>query len=158
MATLEDLFGGNGGNYGPKIVNLKNKGEWIKGVITKIDNKAPTYDMVRQADGKYKPGLQKFWVDGKPKGVSADEAKHAGLNPVTQIEIHLKDIVGEWSGKTADMTEARVTATASANEREAFKAAMIEAGTIDIEDIFGKRLDDRDGNQKFNSMKIIHAS
>lgn len=155
--NLDDLFGGNGGgSYGPRVVNLKNEGEFIKGVITKIDNKAPTYEMVRQADGKYKPGLQKFWVDGKPKGVPADEAERAGLNPVTQIELHLEQVTGQWSGKT-DATTARVVVTGSANEREVFKAALIEAESIDVGDIFGKKLDKRDGNQKFHSMKIVKS-
>lgn len=155
MATLDDLFGGQG-NYGPRVVNLKNEGEFIKGVITKIDNKAPTYEMVRQADGKYKPGLQKFWVDGKPKGVPADEAERAGLNPVTQIELHLDQVTGQWSGKQADVTTARVVVTGSANEREVFKAALVEAESIDVGDVFGKKLVKRDGNQKFHEMKIVH--
>ena len=158
MATLEDLFGGNGGNYGPKLVNLKNVGEFIKGTITKIDNQAPTFEMVRGVDGKYKPGLQKFWVEGKPKGVDSETATRAGLRPVTQIELHLKDVVGEWVGKPADITEARVVVTGSANEREVFKATLAEAGSIDEGDGFGKKLIDRDGNQKSNEMKIIKPS
>lgn len=158
MATLEDLFGGGDGNYGPKVINLKNVGEWIKGTVTKIDNKAPTYEMIKQADGKFKPGNQKFWVDGKPKAVPADEAERAGLNPVTQIELHLKDVVGEWRGKPDDITEARVVVTGSANEREVFKAALVEAGSIDVGDGFGKKLDDRDGNNKYHEMKIVHPS
>lgn len=152
MATLEDLFGG-GKNYGPKFINLKNAGEFIKGVVTKIDPKATVseWDAVNN-----KPGLQKFWVDGKPKGVPKDEAERAGLNPVYQLEIHLKDVVGQWEDKPADLTEARVTATGSANEREAFKAAMADAGTIDVGDVFGKKLDKRTGNKKEHSMKIVH--
>jgi hypothetical protein len=114
--------------------------------------------MVQQADGKFRPGNHKFWVDGKPKGVPADEAERAGLNPVHQIEIHLKDVVGEWDGKPADITEARVSVTGSANEREAFKAAMAEAGSIDEGDVFGKKLDKRNGNKKEHSMKIVKAS
>lgn len=154
MPTLEELLGG-GKNYGPKFVNLKNVGEFIKGVVTKIDTEA----IVSEWDGaNNRPGLQKFWVDGKPKGVPKDEAERAGLKPVTQIEIHLKDVVGQWEGKPADLTEARVTATGSANEREAFKAAMADAGSIDEGDVFGKKLDKRAGNKKEHSMKIVKDS
>jgi len=153
MATLDDLFG-NKGSYGPKFVNLKNAGEFIKGVITKIDTEATVSEWDTTNN---KPGLQKFWVDGKPKGVPKDEAERAGLRPVHQIEIHLKDVVGEWDGKPADLTEARVTATGSANEREVFKAAVTEAGSIDEGDVFGKKLDARSGNKKNHSMKIVKA-
>ena len=154
MPTLDELLGGGKGNYGPKFINLKNPGEFIKGVITKIDTEATVSEWDAAAN---KPGLQKFWVDGKPKGVPKDEAERAGLNPVHQIEIHLKDVVGEWDGKTADLTEARVTATGSANEREAFKAAVSEAGSIDVGDVFGKKLDKRNGNKKEHSMKVVKA-
>ena len=153
MATLDDLFGG-GKSYGPKFVNLKTVGEFIKGTVTKIDTEAEVrdWDVVNN-----KPGLQKFWVDGKPKAVPKDEAERAGLRPVHQIEIHLKDVVGQWEGKPEDLTEARATATGSANEREAFKAAVTEAGSIDIGDTWGKRLDKRFGNKKEHSMKIVKA-
>ena len=154
MPTLDELLGNKGGSFGPKFVNLKNAGEFIKGVITKIDTEATVSDWDTTNN---KPGLQKFWVDGKPKGVPKDEAERAGLNPVHQIEIHLKDVVGEWDGKPADLTEARVTATGSANEREVFKAAVTEAGSIDEGDVFGKKLDKRNGNKKEHSMKIVKA-
>lgn len=152
MPTLDELLGGGKGNYGPKFINLKNAGDWIKGVVTKIDTEATVseWDVANN-----KPGLQKFWVDGKPKGVAKDEAERAGLNPVHQIEIHLKDVVGEWQGKPADITEGRVSVTGSANEREAFKAAMADAGSVDIGDVFGKRLDARIGNKKEHSFKIV---
>jgi hypothetical protein len=152
VPTLEELLG-SGKNNGPKFVNLKNAGEFIKGVVTKIDAEATVteWDPVNN-----KFGNQKFWVDGKPKGVPADEAARAGLKPVTQIEIHLTDVVGEWEGKPEGITEARVTATGSANEREAFAAAMADAGTIDPGDVFGKKLDKRSGNKKEHSMKIVH--
>lgn len=153
MATLDDLFGGKK-DFGPKFVNLKNAGEFIKGVVTKIDMEATVSDWDSVNN---KPGLQKFWVDGKPKGVPKDEAERAGLNPVHQIEIHLKDVVGEWEGKPADLTEARVTATGSADEREKFKAAVTEAGSIDDGDVFGKKLDKRTGNRKEHSMKIVKS-
>lgn len=153
MATLDDLFGGNK-DFGPKFVNLKNAGEWIKGTITRIDTEATVSDWDQVNN---KPGLQKFWVDGKPKGVPKDEAERAGLNPVHQIEIHLTDVVGEWAGKPAGITEARVSATGSANEREVFKAAVTEAGSIDEGDVFGKKLDERNGNKKTHSMKIVKA-
>ena len=154
MATLDDLFGNKGGSYGPKFVNLKNAGEFIKGVITKIDTEATVSDWDPVNN---KMGLQKFWVDGKPKGVPADEAERAGLNPVHQIEIHLTSVVGQWEGKTDDITEARISATGSANEREVFKAAVAEAGSIDEGDTFGKKLDKRSGNKKEHSMKIVKA-
>lgn len=154
MATLNDLFGG-GKDFGPKFVNLKNAGEFIKGVITKIDTEATVSDWDTTNN---KPGLQKFWVDGKPKGVPKDEAERAGLRPVHQIEIHLTQVVGEWADKPADITEARVTATGSANEREVFKIAVAEAGgEIDEGDTFGKKLDARNGNKKTHSMKLIKA-
>lgn len=153
MPTLNDLLG-SGKDFGPKFVNLKNAGEFIKGVITKIDPEATVSDWDAVNN---KPGLQKFWVDGKPKGVPADEAERAGLKPVHQIEIHLSEVVGQWAGKPADITEARVTATGSANEREVFKAAVEEAGgTIDVGDVFGKKLDERNGNKKTHSMKLTH--
>lgn len=151
MATLDDLLGKK--DFGPKFVNLKNPGEFIKGVVTRVDDKATVSDWDPTTN---KMGFQKFWVDGKPKGVPKDEAERAGLNPVYQWEIHLTDVVGEWEGKPADITEARVTATGSANEREAFKAALTEAGSIDVGDIFGKKLDSRSGNRKSHSMKIVH--
>lgn len=154
MPTLEELMGGGKGSYGPKFINLKNPGEFIKGTVTKIDTEATVHEWDASAG---KPGLQKFWVDGKPKGVAKDEAERAGLKPVHQIEIHLKDVVGQWADKPADITEARVTATGSANEREAFKAAMAEAGSIDEGDTFGKKLDSRNGNKKEHSMKIVKA-
>lgn len=154
MPTLEELLGGGKKDFGPKFVNLKNEGEFIKGVVTKIDTEAIVmeWDPVNN-----KMGHQKFWVDGKPKGVPKDEAERAGLNPVHQIEIHLTGVVGQWADKPADITEARVTATGSANEREAFKAAMAEAGSIDVGDTFGKKLDKRNGNKKDHSMKIVKA-
>lgn len=153
MPTLSELLGGDK-DYGPKFVNLKVAGEFIKGVVTKIDTEAivTEWDQVNN-----KPGLQKFWVDGKPKGVAKDEAERAGLNPVHQIEIHLTSVVGQWEGKPADIVEARVSATGSANEREAFKAAMADAGSIDVGDTFGKKLDSRSGNRKEHSMKIVKA-
>lgn len=153
MATLNDLFGG-GKDFGPKFVNLKNAGEFIKGVITKIDTEATVSDWDTTNN---KPGLQKFWVDGKPKGVPKDEAERAGLRPVHQIEIHLTQVVGEWADKPADITEARVTATGSANERDVFKQVVAEAGSIDEGDTFGKKLESRSGNRKTHSMKLIKA-
>lgn len=152
MPTLDELLGKK--DFGPKFINLKTAGEFIKGVVTKIDTEA----IVSEWDSaNNKPGLQKFWVDGKPKGVPKDEAERAGLNPVHQIEVHLTDVVGEWEGKSADITTARVTATGSANEREAFKAAMADAGSIDVGDVFGKKLDKRVGNKKEHSIKIVKA-
>lgn len=153
MPTLEELMGG-GKNYGPRFINLKNAGEFIKGVVTKIDTEATVseWDTVNN-----KPGLQKFWVDGKPKGVPKDEAERAGLQPVHQIEIHLTQVVGEWADKPADITEARVTATGSANERDVFKQVVAEAGSIDEGDTFGKKLESRNGNRKTHSMKLIKA-
>lgn len=153
MATLDDLFGG-GKDFGPKFINLKTAGEFIKGVVTKIDTEATVSDW---DSANNKPGLQKFWVDGKPKGVPKDEAERAGLRPVHQIEIHLTGVVGQWEGKADDITDARVTATGSANEREVFKAAVAEAGSIDEGDTFGKKLDKRVGNKKDHSMKIVKA-
>lgn len=152
MATLDDLFGKK--DFGPKFVNLKNAGEFIKGTVTKIDTEATVTEWDTTNN---KPGMQKFWVDGKPKGVPKDEAQRAGLNPVYQIEIHLTNVVGQWADKPADITEARVTATGSANEREAFKAAVTEAGSIDEGDTYGKKLDKRNGNKKEHSMKIVKA-
>jgi hypothetical protein len=154
MPTLNELLGGGGKDFGPKFVNLKTPGEFIKGVITKIDTEATVFEWDTTNN---RPGLQKFWVDGKPKGVPKDEAERAGLNPVHQIEIHLKDVVGEWDGKPADITEARVTATGSADEREKFKAAVTEVGSIDEGDVFGKKLDKRVGNKKEHSMKVVKA-
>ena len=152
MPTLDELLGKK--DFGPKFINLKTAGEFIKGVVTKIDTEA----IVQEYDtATKKMGLQKFWVDGKPKGVPKDEAERAGLNPVHQIEIHLTDVVGEWEGKPADITTARVTATGSADEREVFKAAMADAGSIDVGDVFGKKLDSRSGNIKKHSMKIVKA-
>lgn len=154
MPTLAELLGGGSKDFGPKFVNLKTPGEFIKGVVTKIDTEAIVTEWDAAAN---KPGLQKFWVDGKPKGVAKAEAEAAGLNPVHQIEIHLTGVVGQWEGKPADIVEARVTATGSANEREAFKAAMADAGSIDVGDTFGKKLDSRNGNRKEHSMKIVKA-
>lgn len=150
MPTLEDLMGG-GQNFGPRVVNLKNVGDFVKGVITDINPKGLTYEW---DVAKGKPGLQKFWVDGKPKGVPADEAERAGLNPVYQLEITLQPYVGqgEWLAKAGDAVRVPIN---SKDEREAFKAAVVEAdGSIDVGDTFGKRLDKRDGNKKEHSMKV----
>lgn len=149
MATLDDLFGG--GKKFPHTVNLKNAGDFVKGVITKIETDAPVHEWDTSTK---KIGLQKFWVDGKPKGVPADEAERAGLNPVHQIMIHLSPFVGQgsWMEKAGD--EVRVPIN-SKDEREAFKAAVSDAdGSIDVGDTFGKKLDDRDGNKKYHTMKV----
>lgn len=155
MPTLNDLLGG--GTKYPHTVNLKNAGDFIKGVITKIDPAAPVMEWDAANN---KPGLQKFWVDGKPKGVPADEAERAGLNPVHQIMIYLTDFVGQgsWLEKADAAIGVRVPVN-SKDEREAFKAAVEAAdGTIDVGDIFGKKLDSRDGNKKTHSMKVNRQS
>jgi hypothetical protein len=150
MATLNDLFGG-GGNFGPKVANPKNVGEFVKGTIVKIDRKG----IVQEWDAiNKKPGLQKFWVDGKPKGVPADEAERAGLNPVHQLELHV-----EVTGTNIEGVEgvARIV-IGSKDERERFKEAVEAAGgSIDVGDTIGKKLIKREGNLKFHEIKVIKA-
>lgn len=149
MPTLDELFGGKA--KGPKVVNLKNPGEFVKGVVTEIDPQGKTFewDSVNK-----RPGLQKFWVDGKPKGVPADEAERAGLKPVYQILITLSPFVGQgtWTEGAGEAVRVPIN---SKEEREAFKAAVAEnGGSIDVGDTFGKKLDSRDGNTKTHSMKV----
>jgi hypothetical protein len=143
MPTLDDLFG-NGGEKKPKVMNLKAEGEFVKGVITEIDTTAPTFEWDNQKNG---PGQQKFWVDGKPKGVAKDEAERAGLQPVHQIMVTLETNDGL----------VRV-AVSSKDEREKFKAAVAEHGSIDVGDILGKKLVKRVGNNKEHEFKLIKAS
>lgn len=144
MATLNDLFGGGGSNA--KVANLKTVGESVSGVITEIDTKAPVFewDTVNK-----KIGFQKFWVDGKPKGVATQEAKTAGLNPVHQIMITVTQ---------EDGTSVRIPFN-SKDEREALKAAVQEAGDeINVGDTIGKKLIKREGNIKTHVVKLVKAS
>jgi hypothetical protein len=145
MATLNDLFGGSGEKQ-PKVANLKTVGESVTGVITKIVTDAPVFDW----DGaNNKIGFQKFWVDGKPKGVAESEAKQAGLNPVHQIMITVTKADGE---------ETRIPFN-SKDEREGLKAAIAEAGgEINEGDTIGKKLIKREGNIKTHAVKLVKAS
>lgn len=140
MPTLDELFG-FGGEKKPKVVNLKNEGEFVKGVITDIDPTAPVFEWDQSNN---RPGLQKFWVDGKPKGVAKDEAERAGLNPVHQIMITLETNDGL----------VRVPVN-SKDEREKFKAAVAEHGSIEPGDILGKKLIKRVGNIKEHEFKLV---
>ena len=143
MPTLDELFG-FGGEKKPKVVNLKNEGEFVKGVVVDIDPSAPVFEWDLTNN---RPGLQKFWVDGKPKGVAKDEAERAGLNPVHQIMITLETNDGL----------VRVPVN-SKDEREKFKAAVAEHGSIDPGDILGKKLIKRVGNIKEHEFKLVKAS
>lgn len=143
MATLNDLFGKS---TGPKVVNLKEVGDSVAGVVQEIVTDAPVFewDQVNK-----RPGLQKFWVDGKPKGVPAQEAKAAGLNPVHQIMVTILTETGETL---------RVPFN-SKDEREAFKSAVTDAGgEIDLGDTLGKKLVKREGNIKTHVVKVVRAS
>lgn len=140
MPTLDELFG-FGGEKKPKVVNLKNEGEFVKGVVVDIDPTAPVFEWDQSNN---RPGLQKFWVDGKPKGVAKDEAERAGLNPVHQIMITLETNDGL----------VRVPVN-SKDEREKFKAAVAEHGSIDPGDILGKKLIKRVGNIKEHEFKLV---
>lgn len=143
MANLSDL-GLVAGNKIP-VVNLKVVGEDVVGVVNEIDTKAPVFEWDAANN---KPGFQKFWVDGKPKGVAAQEAKTAGLQQVNQIMITITK---------ADGTQVRVPFN-SKDEREALKSAIEEAGgEINIGDTLGKRLVGREGNNKTHAVKVIPA-
>lgn len=143
MPTLDDLFGN--GEKRAKVINLKTEGEFIKGVIKAIDTTAPTFEWDQSNN---RPGLQKFWVDGKPKGVPKDEAERAGLSPVHQIMITIETNDGE----------ARVPFS-SKDEREKFKQAVIDnGGSIDVGDVLGKKLVKRVGNIKEHEVKLVKAS
>lgn len=143
MPTLDDLFGGSGEKR-PKVANLKTEGEFVKGVVADIQVDAPVFEWDQFTN---RPGLQKFWVDGKPKGVAKDEAQRAGLNPVHQIMITLETNDGL----------VRVPVN-SKDEREKFKAAVAEHGSIDIGDVLGKKLIKRVGNIKEHEFKLVKAS
>lgn len=143
MPTLEELMGG--GEKRPKVANLKNVGEFVKGRITEIQTDAPVFDW---DSANNKLGLQKYWVDGKPKGVAEQEAKAAGLNPVHQIMITVETNEGLQ----------RIPVN-SKNEREAFKAAVAEAGgSIDVGDVIGKKLTAREGNRKTHVFKLERSA
>jgi len=141
MPTLDELLGGSGEKR-PKVINLKNVGEFVKGVITQIDTDAPVFEWDQSNN---RPGLQKFWVDGKPKGVAKDEAERAGLNPVHQIMV------------TVETNDGLVRIPFnSKDEREKFKQAIIDAGgSIDVGDTLGKKLIERTGNIKTHEVKLI---
>lgn len=144
MPNLNDLGLGGGG---PKIqvVNLKNVGDDVVGVITEIDTEAPVFEW---DVANKKVGFQKYWVDGKPKGVPQQEAKAAGLQQVNQIMITVSK---------ADGTLVRIPFN-SKDEREALKTAIEEAGgEINIGDTIGKRLIAREGNIKTHAVKVIPA-
>lgn len=143
MPTLDELLGGSGEKR-PKVANLKNVGEFVKGVITQIDTDAPVFEWDNQ---NQKPGFQKFWVDGKPKGVAEQEAKQAGLNAVHQIMITVETNDG-----------LRRIPINSKDEREKFKQAVIDAGgSIDVGDVLGKKLVQREGNIKTHEIKLVKA-
>ena len=94
-------------------------------------------------------GFQKFWVDSKPKGVAAQEAKAAGLKPVHQIML---------TATKEDGTEVRIPFN-SKDEREGLKAAVQEAGgEINVGDTIGKKLVKREGNIKTHVIKLVKAS
>lgn len=141
MPTLEELMGGSGEKR-PKVANLKVVGEFVKGVITDIQTDAPVFGW---DSSNNRIGFQKFWVDGKPKGVAKDEAERAGLNPVHQIMITVE---------TNDGLQ-RIPIN-SKDERDGFKQAVINAGgSIDVGDILGKKLIAREGNRKTHEIKLI---
>ena len=140
MPTLEELMGG-GKPKGPQVVNLKNEGEFVKGVVKEIQTDAPVFEW---DNANKRPGLKKYWVDGKPKGVSETEAKAAGLNPVHQIMLTIETNEG-----------LKRIPVNSKDEREAFKVAVIDAGgSIDPGDIIGKKLVKREGNFKTHEFKV----
>lgn len=141
MPTLNELLGGSGEKR-PQVANLKTVGEFVKGVITEISTDAPVFEWDQTNN---RPGFQKFWVDGKPKGVAKDEAERAGLNPVHQIMITVETNDG-----------LRRIPINSKDEREAFKQAVIDAGgSIDVGDILGKKLIKREGNIKTHEIKLV---
>lgn len=143
MATLNDLFGKS---TGPKVANLKEVGESISGVVQKIETDAPVYEW---DTANKRPGLQKFWVDQKPKGVPAQEAKTAGLQPVHQIMVTVLTETGDT---------VRIPFN-SKDEREAFKSAVADAGgEINEGDTIGKKLVKREGNIKTHVVKVVRAS
>lgn len=139
MATLNDLFGS--GEKKAKVVNLKVVGEFVKGVVKEIDTTAPVFEW---DTANNKIGFQKFWVNGKPKGVAESDAKQAGLNPVHQIMVTIETAEGE----------VRVPFN-NKDEREKLKEAIIaNDGSISPGDILGKRLTERVGNIKTHEVKL----
>lgn len=142
MATLNDLFGGSGEKR-PPVKNLKVVGEFVKGIVKEISTDAPVFEW---DNANQKPGFQKFWVDGKPKGVAKDEAERAGLNPVHQIMITLETNDGL----------VRIPVN-SKQEREAFKQAVIDNGGTIEPDVHGvgKKLIAREGNIKTHEYKVF---
>lgn len=142
MATLDDLFGSS--EKRAKVANLKAEGEFVKGVIKQIVTDAPVFEWDTTNN---KVGFQKFWVDGKPKGVPKDEAERAQLNPVHQIMVTIETNDGEL----------RVPFN-SKDEREKFKQAVIDnGGSVDVGDILGKKLVKRVGNIKEHEVKLVKA-
>jgi len=143
MATLNDLFGGGDS---AKVVNLKTVGEAVTGVVTSISTDAPVFEWDSVNN---RIGLQKFWVDGKPKGVAKQEATAAGLNPVHQVMVTVT---------TPEGTSVRIPFN-SKDEREGLKAAVQEAGgEINEGDTLGKKLVKREGNIKTHVVKLVKAS
>lgn len=150
MPTVEELFGGSKPK-GPKVVNLKNVGDFVKGVITEIDRKAPVFEW---DTANNKIGFQKFWVDGKPKGVPKEEAERSGLDPVHQIMITVSPFVGQGDF-TAQATDTVRIPFNSKDERDGLKNAVAEHGGVELGDTIGKRLAERNGNRKTHEIKIV---
>lgn len=138
MPTLEDL---NVGGSGPKIpwAKLQDKGDFVKGVIVDIDLKRPVWNP--------KAKLPMFWVDGKPTPHDRDDAKKAGLKPVTQIVFVLETSQGQQQ-----------VGFNSKLEREALRAAVEAAGgEFNVGDTLGKKHIGKVENSYNYEVKLIPA-
>ena len=141
MATLNDLFGGNGG---ATFYPLQQPGDKVVGVITeepKTD--VPVYDFNTKKP-KYFVEVSAGTWKVLPQG-QFDE-KTQNHRPVHKIVVTLK---------TAEGTEYRIDFNTK-QEREALKHAMQESG-LNLEPgvTIGKQVTARQGNVKTVAVKLV---
>lgn len=144
MATLNDLFGGNGG---PSFYPLQQKGDAVVGVITeepKTD--VPVYDFNTKKPKFFvevTPGTWKVLPEGQ---FDKDTQNH---RPVHKIVVTIQ---------TADGKTYRIDFNTK-QEREALKQEMQATG-LNLEPgvTIGKRVLDRVGNNKTIAVKLVAAS
>lgn len=144
MATLNDLFGGNGG---APFYPLQQKGDAVVGVITEEPKtNVPVYDFTTKKPKFFvevKPGTWKVLPEGQ---FDKDTTNH---RPVHKIVVTIQ---------TADGKIYRIDFNTK-QEREALKQEMRATG-LNLEPgvTIGKRVLDRVGNTKTIAVKLVAGS